>query len=174
MTMPIQSLQDLFEHELEDLNSAEKQIIEALPDMIEEASDENLKKALEKHLEITETQLERLQTIAEENDIKLNGHECKGMKGILDEGKMALKAIDDPATKDAAIIASAQRVEHYEIAAYGTAQTYAEELELDDAAETLEQTLEEEYTADEKLTELAVGEVNEEAIDLADDGSDDE
>jgi ferritin-like metal-binding protein YciE len=139
--------------------------------MIAEASDEKLQEALQSHLEETKEQLNRLEQLSTEFDFKIEGHNCKGIKGIIAEGEESLKEITDPATKDAAIIASAQRVEHYEIAAYGTARALADQMDHDDASDILSTTLDEESAADEKLTGIAEGGwfeagVNEEANDM--------
>lgn len=168
--MTITNLQQLFEHELSDLHSTETQIIAALPKMIKSASDEKLKAALEDHLNVTTVQLDRIETIAKDMNIKISGMTCDGMKGIITEGDKALAEISDVATKDAAIIAAAQRVEHYEMAAYGTAEEYARKLGLDDAADLLKETLNEEKEADASLSGLAKGGLfneglNEQAID---------
>lgn len=168
--MAITDLHQLFLHELRNLYSAESLIIKALPKMIAEASHEELKLALDEHLIITKAQLERLDTIAEDFNFKTREHECVGMKGILSEAEETLKEITDPATKDAAIIASAQKVEHYEIAGYGSVSQYARDMEHDEAADILEETLDEEIEADDNLTELAEGGlfssgINKEAIE---------
>lgn len=168
--MKITNFHDLFLHELRDLYSAETQIIKALPKMIAEASNDTLKMGLQEHLEETKEQLKRLDTLGEEFDFKIEGHECKGIKGIIQEGEETLKEITDPSTKDAAIIVAAQRVEHYEIAAYGSAAEFARQMEHDDAVDILEETLDEEGAADEKLTAVAEGGiftkgVNEEAME---------
>jgi ferritin-like metal-binding protein YciE len=172
-------LSDLLKHEIEDLYSVEEQIIEALPKMIEKANNKTLKDALSEHLKVTEEHKNRLDKIqktmkmnAEEGNGKKKGflknlfgsnHECKGMKGIIEEGNKILGADISPKTLDAAIIACAQKVEHYEICGYGTARTYARELGLEPVAKLLEQTLNEEYEADDKLTALAVQRINLEA-----------
>jgi ferritin-like metal-binding protein YciE len=172
-------LSDLLKHEIEDLYSVEEQIIEALPKMIEKANNKNLKNALSEHLKVTEEHKNRLDKIqklmktgTEESNGKKKGflknlfgnnHECKGMKGIIEEGNKIMGADISPKTLDAAIIACAQKVEHYEICGYGTARTYARELALEPIAELLEKTLKEEYEADDKLTALAVERINLEA-----------
>lgn len=168
--MNITNLEELFFHELRDLYSAESQILQALPKMIEMASDADLRDGLEKHLEETRGHVERLDEIAEECDFKVTGHTCKAMQGIIAEGEELLKNVTDAATKDAAIIISAQRVEHYEIAAYGSAAAFASELEYGDAESLLRDTLNEESHADETLTGLAEGGIfttgiNDEATD---------
>ena len=172
-------LSDLLKHEIEDLYSVENQIIEALPTMIEKANNKMLKDALSEHLRVTEEHKNRLDKVqklmkmdAAEGNGKKKGflkglfggsHECKGMKGIIEEGNKIMRADISPKTLDAAIIACAQKVEHYEICGYGTARTYARELGLEPVAKLLEQTLNEEYAADDKLTQLAVGRINVEA-----------
>jgi ferritin-like metal-binding protein YciE len=172
-------LKDLLKHEIMDLHSAEQQIIDALPSMIEKANNSKLKTALKDHLKVTEDQkkrLEELQKILGENEesetsekrglfSRLFGGEekCKGMEGLITEGKKLMGADMSPEVSDAAIIAAAQKIEHYEICGYGTARAYARELNLGEVANKLEQTLNEEYAADDLLTELAVGKVNVEA-----------
>lgn len=149
------SLQQLYVEQLRDLYDAEQQIIKALPDMIEVAGASQLKDALNEHLQVTETQASRLEQIFEKLGEKPKGEKCKGMQGVLQEGSDLVEDIEDPNVRDAAIIASAQRVEHYEMAGYGTARTYATLLGQDDASQLLEETLDEEKEADEKLSELA-------------------
>ena len=149
------SLRELYVEQLRDLYDAEQQIIKALPDMIEAATSEELKDGLNEHLEVTKTQATRLEQIFEKLGEKPKGEKCKGMQGVLQEGSDLVEDIDDTNVRDAAIIASAQRVEHYEMAGYGTARTYATQLGQDDAAQLLEETLEEEKEADEKLSQLA-------------------
>lgn len=155
--MSVSNLQQLFEHKLLDLHSAETQIIAALPKMIEAASHEQLRQALTDHLRITKEQLQRLNTINEEVHFKKKEVICEGMKGILKEGEKELQEINDNATRDAAIIAAAQSVEHYEIAGYGTAEEYARQLEMPAVAEMLQETLEEEKQTDSSLNALAKG-----------------
>lgn len=151
-------LRKLLVDELKDLYDAEHRIVKALPTMIEKTSDEDLRKALENHLEETEGQITRLESAFEHLSQKAQRKACKGIQGILEEGEEALeKAQATGAVKDALIIAGAQRVEHYEIAAYGTARTWAEELDLDEVASLLDETLDEESAADEKLTSIAEG-----------------
>lgn len=167
-------LKDLLKHEIEDLYSAEEQILEALPQMIEKANNADLKKALKEHLKITEQHKTRLDKIQKELNLKeekkgfLSGifsgkHTCKGMEGVIEEGKKIMNADISPEALDAAIIASAQKVEHYEICGYGTAKTFARELGLEPLAKQLEQTLSEEYEADLLLTGLAEARINSEA-----------
>lgn len=158
----LKTLEELYVEQLKDLYSAEDQIIDALPKMIDAVSDDELRDALEQHLEVTREQQERLDQIFGEMGKKPGGHECKGMKGLIEEGEEMLKKGRPGPVMDAGIIASDQRVEHYEIAGYGTARALAEELDHGDAADLLEQTLDEEGDADEKLNRIAQR-VNEEA-----------
>lgn len=163
--MKVKDLESLFSHELKDLYSAESQITKALPKMIKKAKSAELKQALEEHLAETEQQIERLDQISAATSIKLQGHKCKGIEGIIKEGTDLISEIEDDEVLDAAIIASAQRVEHYEIAGYGTARAFAQELDLPEVVELLDQTLQEESDADKKLSELAEsGGLNEQAI----------
>jgi len=167
--MKIHSLQELFHHDLKDAYSAEQQILVALPEMIAQATHDELKTALEDHRQETVGHVERLEEIAKKLDTSLAGHECQGIKGIITEAKMGMKEVLDANTKDAAIIAMAQRVEHYEMAVYGTARQYAKQLELGEVGDLLQDTLDEEGAADKKLGGIATGGwfatgVNEEAI----------
>jgi ferritin-like metal-binding protein YciE len=164
------SLQELYVEQLQDLYSAEQQIIKSLPKMIEAAQSEELRDALKEHLEVTRKQAERIETICEELGEEPENEKCKGMEGVLKEGSDLLKEVSDE-VKDAAIIAAAQRVEHYEMAGYGTARTYANLLGFDEAAGLLEETLEEEKEADETLTGLAE-ELNVEALEAGEDNAD--
>lgn len=162
--MKIENLKDLLHHELKDLFSAEDQIIDALPKMIEAVGDDELRRALEEHLEVTRTQRDRIEQIADDLGWGPRGHKCKGMEGLIEEGEELLEEDLPEDILDAAIIGAAQRVEHYEIAAYGTARTHAEQIGLQDVAELLQTTLDEESEADEKLTRLAERRVNVEAV----------
>lgn len=154
--MKLENLHSLLVEELQDLYSAENQIIEALPDMIEEASSPDLKNALQQHLEETRGQVRRLdQIFSQLPNVKKDGKTCKGMKGILKDGQDLLDTDAEPEVLDAGMIAGAQRVEHYEIAGYGTVRTYAQLLGRKDWAQLLEQTLNEEKQADQKLNQLA-------------------
>jgi ferritin-like metal-binding protein YciE len=155
--MHIKTLQQLFERDLQDLYSAESQVIDALPKMIKAASDEKLKTALQDHLEVTHEQLARLEDIKEEVFFETDGQMCAGMKGIIAEGEKALSEVGDSDTKNAAIIAAAQKVEHYEMAGYGTAEAYARLLGYEDVADLLKDSLEEEKKADRDLNGLAEG-----------------
>ena len=153
--MKLESLDKLFVDELKDIYSAESQLIRALPKMAKAASNEALRKAFEKHLAETKVQKERLETIAEKLDLKLGGKKCEAMEGLIEEGKEILEADGPEPIIDAALIAAAQRVEHYEISAYGTARALARHLGHTQAAALLDKTIQEEGDTDHKLTELA-------------------
>jgi ferritin-like metal-binding protein YciE len=157
-------MQDLFVEQLRDVYNAENQIIKALPKMVKSASSEELRDALEEHLEQTKGQSERLEEIFEELQLKARGTKCVGMEGVIDEGKELLSEDFQDSVMDAAIIAAAQKVEHYEIATYGTLRTWARRLGHERVAELLQETLDEEAQADEKLTQIAESMVNEEAV----------
>lgn len=161
--MKLHNLDDLFVEQLKDLYSAEKQIMDALPKMAKKATSPKLKKAFENHLAETEEQFDRLKTIEKEMDLKLSGHTCKAIEGIIKEAKEFMDERAEEAVMDAGIIASAQRVEHYEIAAYGTVCTFAKQLGHTEALRLLKKTLSEEKAADEKLTVIAESAVNIEA-----------
>ena len=161
--MNTNSLQELYVEQLQDLYSAEQQIIKALPKMIEAAQSDELRSALKEHLEVTRQQAGRIETICQELGEDAQNEKCKGMEGVLKEGSDLVKDASEE-IRDAAIIAAAQRVEHYEMAGYGTARTYATLLGFGDAAGMLEQTLEEEKEADQTLSELAQ-ELNLEALE---------
>jgi ferritin-like metal-binding protein YciE len=159
--MKLTSLHALFLHELADLYDAEQQIARALPKMIAAATNIDLKRALAEHHVQTEAQITRLKQIAESLDVDLTGVSCKGMEGVIKEGEEIIKTDGDDHTKDAALIGAAQKVEHYEIAGYGTALAHAEEMEHDAEVELLQRTLEEEVDADELLTNIAESMINE-------------
>ena len=161
--MKMKTLEDLFVHELKDLLSAEKQLVKALPKMIKAATNNDLRQALESHLQETQEQEGRLEEIFKQLDIPARGTKCKAMEGLIEEGKDALEGDMEDSVRDAAIICAAQRVEHYEIAGYGCARTFADQLGHQDAARMLQQTLDEEKAADEKLTQIAMSAVNTEA-----------
>ena len=165
--MQSETLQEFLVDELKDLYSAEKQILKALPKMAKKASSKELRAAFESHLKETEKQVERLETIFEELEENPRGKKCAGMEGLLEEGKEIMEEnADEPEILDVGMIAAAQRVEHYEIAGYGCARTYAQLLGLDEAARLLDETLEEEKAADIKLTQIAE-KVNVEAAEAA-------
>ncbi|WP_111307131.1 YciE/YciF ferroxidase family protein [Confluentibacter sediminis] len=160
----MKNLEDLFEHQLKDLYSAESQLIEALPKMVKKATDTKLKDAFESHLEETKEHKERLVNICKTLDIKPGGETCKAMEGLIKEAESFMKETTNHEVMDAGLIAEAQRVEHYEISGYGTAARYAKELGHDDIAKILKKTLDEEYSADETLDQLAEGRLNKKAI----------
>ena len=161
-SMKLENLQQLFVKELRDLYDAEKQITEALPKLIEAAHHSELKSALREHLHVTKQQISRLDQIFQKLNQKPTGESCKGMKGIIKEGDEVVSAGGDPSTVDAGIISAAQRVEHYEMAGYGTVRTYAQLLGQQEMARLLQQTLDEEADADQTLSQIA-GSVNIEA-----------
>lgn len=151
----LKSLEDFLIEELKDLYSAEKQIIKALPKMVKASSSQELKDAFENHLRETENQVQRLEQISKNFGKALTGKKCKAMEGLLEEGKEIMEQDAAPAVRDAALIAAAQKVEHYEIASYGCARTYARLLDQSEAEELLQETLDEEANADKLLTEIA-------------------
>ena len=161
--MKLNSLRDLYIAELKDLYSGEQMIVKALPKMAEHASSQELRNAFEEHLEQTRTHVQRLEQIFEKLDESPKGQKCKGLDGIIDEGEDMMDKDSPPAVCDAALISAAQRVEHYEIAGYGTVRTFARRLGFEDQAELLNQTLQEEGATDKKLTSLAESYINEEA-----------
>ena len=154
-SMDLNSLRDLFIDELRDLYDAETQITEALPKLIEKAHYPELKSALQEHLQVTRGQIGRLDQIFGKLNEKPTGETCSGMKGLIKEGDNMAGRDGSPSVIDAAIISAAQRVEHYEMAGYGTVRTYADLLGESEFANLLQQTLDEEKEADETLTELA-------------------
>jgi ferritin-like metal-binding protein YciE len=155
--MQLNSLQDVLVEQLADLRSAEQQLIGALPKMASAASSDELRQAFEHHLDETRDHLQRVQEILPTIGGSSTAEHCKGMEGLIREGEELISMQGDPMARDAALIAAAQRVEHYEIAAYGTARTLADELGLDDARDMLDQTLDEESNADKLLTKIATG-----------------
>ena len=161
--MKLESLETLFVEELRDIYNAENQLLKALPKMAKTASASELKQAFEDHLEQTKEHVERLDEIFEKLDKKPTGKTCKAMKGLIEEGSEIIEEDGEEHVIDAGLIAAAQKVEHYEIASYGTVRTWAEILGEDDAVELLQQTLDEEGETDQRLTELAQELVNVEA-----------
>lgn len=159
-------LYDLFEDQIKDLYSAENQIIKALPKMAKNSTNAQLRAAFEKHLEETRNQVGRLEQIADELGFSPKGKKCKGAEGLIEEGKDVMEEFEDN-TLDAGLIGAAQRVEHYEIAGYGTARAHAQLLGYTKAARLLQQTLDEEVKADKKLSQLAESIVNVEALQEA-------
>jgi ferritin-like metal-binding protein YciE len=159
------TLHDAFMDELRDLYDAEKQLTKALPKLAKAASNPDLRAAFESHLEETRGHVERLEEVFGSLDEKVRGKHCDGIAGIIDEGKNVMGEDFDEATMDACLIASGQRAEHYEMAAYGTVIAWARVMGHDDAADLLQQTLDEEKAADEKLSSLAEEGINQEAAD---------
>jgi ferritin-like metal-binding protein YciE len=152
--MSLDSLEKLFLEELKDIYNAEKQILRALPRMAKAAESPELQQAFTKHLKETEGQVQRLERVFQELGQSARGKTCKGMQGLIEEGKEVMEKEGEGPVIDAALIASAQRVEHYEIAAYGCLRTYAQLLGLSQAEQLLQQTLDEEETTDKILTQL--------------------
>jgi ferritin-like metal-binding protein YciE len=157
------NLNDLFVHELEDLYDAEKRLTDALPKMAEAASNQDLKQAFQMHLGETKQHVNRLEQVFQLIGKTPNRETCDAMKGLISEGSDAISAKGDPDVRDAALIAAAQRVEHYEIAGYGTLRTFAQQLGMNDIANILQQTLDEEGAADKKLTRIAESHINPQA-----------
>ncbi len=163
MANKLNDLKDLLEHELKDLYSAENQVSNALPKLAKSAKNKKLRTAFEQHLEQTKNQIKRLEQVAKDIKVDIKGEECKAMKGLVKEGEDMMKEDAADSVLDAGLIASAQRVEHYEIAGYGTVVRYLEMLNLKDAAKLMEETLKEEKETDKKLSKIAE-EINAEAI----------
>ena len=157
-------LEELFVDELKDIYSAENKIVKALPKMARAASSPELKRAFERHLEETRRHIERLEQIAGELDVKLMGKKCHGMEGLIEEGKEIMEEDLEENAIDAGLIGAAQKVEHYEIAAYGTARAHAVMLGYNKIARVLQQTLNEEGATDKKLTQIAENVINVEAV----------
>jgi ferritin-like metal-binding protein YciE len=162
--MELESLKDLFVEELKDIYNAENQLVKALPKMAKAANSPELKKAFETHLEETKGQIERLDQIFENLGEKSRGPKCKGMEGLIEEGKHIMEEDAEPEVTDAGLICAAQKVEHYEIAGYGCLKTWAETLDEKEIVKLLEKTLNEEKETDKKLTELAEETINIEAM----------
>ncbi len=160
----MKTLEDLLEHQLKDLYSAEKQLVEALPKMVKNAKDSKLKKAFEDHLEETKDHKKRLEEVCDELGFNPEGETCKAMEGLVKEAESFIKEKKDDDVSDAGLIAEAQRVEHYEISGYGTAIRYAKELGHKSVASKLKKTLDEEYGADDKLNDMAEQRLNRKAI----------
>lgn len=163
--MEVKSLDKLYVDGLRDLYSAEKQLVKALPKIANAATTTKLKDAVEDHLKVTKGHVDRLEKIFTDLDESPHGHECVAMKGLIEEGDELLKEVEPGPVLDAAIIGAAQKVEHYEIAGYGTSRTFAELLGRSEHAELLQQTLDEEGETDKELTRLAEGLVNEKAAE---------
>jgi ferritin-like metal-binding protein YciE len=163
MADKVQNLDELFVDALKDLYDAEQQIIKALPKMIDQAQASDLKQSFKDHLDVTHRQVERLDNIFKEMKLPVKGKHCMGMEGIIKEGNEMMHEVTDPMVKDAALIAAAQKVEHYEIAGYGTARAYAQALGHPNIAQMLDTTANEEGQADKKLTTIAEGHINAQA-----------
>ncbi len=158
--MELKTLHDLYVDQMRDLYNAETQLVKALPEMAKASSSANLRNAFEEHLGQTRQHVERLEHIFNKLNLKPEGKVCKGMQGLIAEGQETIKEKGDKDVKDAAIIAAAQRVEHYEMAGYGAVRTYAQMMGETDAASLLQKTLDEEGAADKKLTQLAEQGIN--------------
>lgn len=163
MASKMTTLEDLYTDMLKDLYSAEKQLVKALPKMAKNAQSPDLQKAFQEHLRQTEGHVERIERIFTDLEGSPRGKKCVGMEGLIEEGNEIIQEDAEPDVLDAGLIAAAQKVEHYEIASYGTARAWAERLGYDKAARLLQQTLDEESMANEKLTKIAESHVNMEA-----------
>jgi ferritin-like metal-binding protein YciE len=165
--MAVKSVNDLLLEELRDVYHAEKQLVKALPKMAKKAKSDKLRQAIEEHLEETKGQVERLENVFEKLEVPARAKRCEAMMGLIEEAQEMMEEIKTPEVLDAALIGAAQKVEHYEIASYGTVHALAESLGHDEVAELLEQTLDEEKQADEKLNDIALSEVNQTALQAA-------
>jgi ferritin-like metal-binding protein YciE len=165
--MAVKSVKDLLLEELRDIYHAEKQLVRALPKMAKKAKSDELRQAFELHLEETKGQVERLDQVFQQLDSRSSGKRCEAMEGLIEEAKEMMEEISTPEVLDAAMIAAAQKVEHYEIASYGSVQALAEALGHTEAARLLEDTLNEEKSADQKLNQIALSSVNQTALRTA-------
>ena len=163
LSKPIKTLDDLFVHTLQDIYYAENQIAKNLPTMAEKATNPELKAAFQQHLTETQGQIKRLEQVFQMHGQEVKGVTCVAMDGILEEAKETMGDVDDTDVRDAAILASAQAVEHYEITRYGTLVAFAKQLGREDCASVLQQNLDEEKATDKKLTEIAESKVNKKA-----------
>ncbi|HEY7028733.1 MAG TPA: ferritin-like domain-containing protein [Gemmatimonadales bacterium] len=168
--MALATMQDLFIEQLKDLYSAEKQLVQALPKMAKAATTPELVRAITDHLDQTQNHVSRLEQCFEHLNASSRGKRCKGMEGLIEEGKETIEEAGEAVVKDAGLIAAAQRVEHYEISGYGTAKTMASLLGLDDVADLLEETLGEEEEADKLLSQIAMDQVNPQALSVGNGG----
>jgi ferritin-like metal-binding protein YciE len=168
--MALATMQDLFIEQLKDLYSAEKQLVQALPKMAKAATTPELVQAITDHLDQTQNHVSRLEQCFEHLNASSRGKRCKGMEGLIEEGKETIEEEGEAVVKDAGLIAAAQRVEHYEISGYGTAKTMASLLGLDDVADLLEETLGEEEEADKLLSQIAMDQVNPQALSVGNGG----
>jgi ferritin-like metal-binding protein YciE len=167
VTMALKSVNDLLMDELQDIYHAEKQLVKALPKMAKKAKSDQLRQAVEHHLEQTKGHVQRLEQVFEKLDARPRTKRCEAMEGLIEEAEELMGEIATPEVLDAAMIGAAQKVEHYEIASYGTLSTLAQELGHTEAARLLEQTLSEEKAADQKLNEIALSGVNKSALQAA-------
>lgn len=158
--MKLETLTDLYIHQLKDLYSAEKQLIRALPKMAKAATNEKLRAGFELHLEETKEHASRLESLLSSHKQSTRGPKCKAMEGLIEEGKELIEEEADPEILDVGLIGAAQKVEHYEIAGYGTARSLAKLIGDKEGQKILQQTLDEEGTTDKKLTDLALSEIN--------------
>ncbi len=165
--MPIKTAHDLFVDQLRDLYHAEKQLVRALPKMAKAASSDQLKQAFQSHLEETKGQVERLEQVFEELSARTRGKRCEAMEGLIEEAKEIIEEVEAPEVRDAGLIVAAQKVEHYEIAGYGSAHAFAEGMGQDRVARLLAETLEEEKKTDEMLNKLAISDINKRALETA-------
>lgn len=159
--MTVKTLKDLFIHSLSDVYSAEKQLTRALPRLARSATTPELRQAFEQHLEETQGQIERIDRLVENSELRLKRVKCVAMEGLVEEGREQIDEIEKGAVLDAALIGAAQKVEHYEIATYGTLCALAKQLGMDEAAKLLDETLQEEKATDQKLSKLALQQVSE-------------
>ena len=166
--MAKKTLNDLLVEELREIMDAEKQGVRAYPQLIKAASSQSLKDALARHLEQTKEQVERLNRIFEELDVRMRGKACETVRGLVEDARDMMEKDLSPQLIDVALIAAAQKIEHFEIAAYGSARAHAEALGLDSVAEQLETTLEEEKATDDKLNDLALNDINPKAVEMED------
>jgi len=165
--MAVKSVNDLLLNELRDIYHAEKQLVRALPKMAKKAKSDQLRQAIEHHLEETKGQVDRLDQVFQHLDARSGGKRCEAMEGLIEEAKEMMEEIATPEVLDAAMIAAAQKVEHYEIASYGSVRALAEALGHNDAARLLQETLDEEKAADQKLNQIALSGVNQAALQTA-------
>ena len=174
--MKLETLEDVLVDELQDIYHAEKQITKALPKMAKAANSEDLRNALQQHLEQTRHQIERLERVFESMGRRVKAKACRAMQGLIEENDEVLEAVKKSPAADAAIICAAQKIEHYEIASYGSARTHARQLGLHQQAQMLQETLDEEGQADERLTQIAESHANVHAAEAGEgeDGSESE
>lgn len=162
----IKTLEEAFIHGLSDIYSGEKQLIKALPKLAKAASNEELSEGLRNHLRETEGQVDRIEQIVDQLNLKLPRVKCKAMEGLIEEGQEVIEEIEEGPIRDVMLIVGGQKVEHYEIATYGCLVEMAKKLGFDEAAELLKKTLEEEKATDEKLNKIAINSVNDEALEM--------